>query len=86
MLKNFLEKIRSEFQHKISTILLKKSKGNRINLKNELEKIENFTQKKLSIELDEIMKLTNLAENYDISELTDQCLARNKKKNFKYTK
>ena len=26
------------------------------------------------------MKLTNLAENYDISELTDQCLARNKKK------
>tara|TARA_B110000444_G_C18795311_1_gene574521 strand:- start:179 stop:1159 length:981 start_codon:yes stop_codon:yes gene_type:complete len=60
--------------------IVEKSKGNRINLKNELEKIENFTQKKLSIELDEIMKLTNLAENYDISELTDQCLARNKKK------
>ncbi len=60
--------------------IVEKSKGNRINLKNELEKIENFAQKKLSIELDEIMKLTNLAENYDISELTDQCLARNKKK------
>ena len=29
--------------------IVEKSKGNRINLKNELEKIENFTQKKLSI-------------------------------------
>ncbi len=60
--------------------IIENSKGNRINLKNELEKIKNFSQKKLSIELNEINKLTNLAENYNISELTDQCLARNRKK------
>ena len=60
--------------------IIENAKGNRINLKNELEKIKNFSQKKLSIELNEIIKLTNLAENYNISELTDQCLARNKKK------
>ena len=60
--------------------IIENSKGNRINLKNELEKIKNFSQKKLSVELNEIIKLTNLAENYNISELTDQCLARNKKK------
>ena len=36
--------------------------------------------KKKTIEFNDIIKLTNLAENYDFSELTDQCLARNKKK------
>ena len=60
--------------------IIENSKGNRINLKNELEKIKNFSQKKLSVELNEIIKLTNLAENYNISELTDQCLVRNRKK------
>ena len=60
--------------------IVERSKGNRTNLKNELEKIANFSQKKISIGLDEIIKLTNLAENYNVSELTDQCLARNKKK------
>ena len=60
--------------------IIENSKRNRINLKNELEKIKNFSQKKLSVELNEIIKLTNLAENYNISELTDQCLAKNRKK------
>ena len=60
--------------------IVEKAKGNRINLKNELEKIGNFSHKKLSIEFNEILKLTNLAENHSISELTDQCLAKNKKK------
>ena len=44
--------------------IIENSKGNRINLKNELEKIKNFSQKKLSVELNEIIKLTNLAETY----------------------
>ena len=60
--------------------IIERSKGNRINLKNELEKIKNYSQKKLSIEINEIIKLTNLAENHTFSELIDQCLMRNKKK------
>ena len=60
--------------------IIERSKGNRINLKNELEKIKNYSQKKLSIEINEIIKLTNLAENYTFSELIDQCLMKNKKK------
>lgn len=60
--------------------IIERSKGNRIYLKNELEKIANYSLKKKTIEFDDIFKLTNLAENYDFSELTDQCLARNKKK------
>ena len=78
------QKFIRENKIKISTqninYIVEKSKGNRINLRNELEKIENFSKKKLSIGLREIVKLTNLAENYNISELADQCLARNKKK------
>ena len=30
--------------------------------------------------MNEILKLTNLAENYDISELTDNCLSKNTNK------
>ncbi len=61
-------------------LIVSKSMGNRINLKNELEKIDNFSKKKLSINHEEILKLTNLAENYNFSELVDSCLAKNKKK------
>tara|TARA_B100000902_G_C27228313_1_gene873419 strand:- start:295 stop:1290 length:996 start_codon:yes stop_codon:yes gene_type:complete len=60
--------------------VIERSKGNRINLKNELEKIFIYSLEKESINLDEIVKLTNLAENYNISNLIDQCLAGNKKK------
>ena len=59
---------------------IEKSKKNRVNLKNELDKIKIFCQNKPSIEFNDILKLTTSAENYEISELTDQCLAKNKKK------
>ena len=77
---NFFKENKIKISSQNINYIIENSKGNRINLKNELEKIKNFSQKKLSVELNEIIKLTNLAENYNISELTDQCLARNKKK------
>ena len=63
--------------------LVDRSRGDRQNLQGELAKIESFliTHKKITIE--DILKLTNLAENYDISELIDNCLAKNKKKTLK---
>ena len=57
-----------------------RSRGDRQNLKNELEKIKNFSQNKKKIEIEDILKLTNLAENYSVSELIDSCLSKNKKK------
>ena len=54
--------------------------GDRQNLKNELDKIENYLKNKTRISVDEIIKLTNLAENYSVSELIDNCLAKNQKK------
>ena len=32
-------------------------------------------------QIEDILKLTNLAENYSVSELIDSCLSKNKKKN-----
>ena len=47
---------------------------------NEMDKIENFTKNKKKIEIEDLLKLTNLAENFGVSELIDNCLAKNKKK------
>ena len=57
-------------------IIIERSSGDRKNLENELEKIKFFhIMKKITI--DEINKLTNLAENFTISELVDNCLSKN---------
>ena len=61
-------------------LLVDRSRGDRLNLNNELNKIENFTKNRKRINITEILKLTNLAENYSVTELVDSCLAKNLKK------
>ena len=61
-------------------ILVARSRGDRLNLNNEITKIENFIKKKKKINIDDILKLTNLAENYSVTELVDNCLSKNLKK------
>ena len=77
---NFIREKKIKISSQNINLIIERSKGNRINLKNELEKIAIYSLKKETINLDEILKLTNLAENYNISTLIDQCLAGNKKK------
>ena len=59
---------------------MERCRGNRQNLNNELIKIENFLISKKNISIEGILKLTNLAENYNVSELIDSCLAKNTNK------
>ena len=61
-------------------LITARSRGDRQNLNNELEKIESFLIDKKKINLEDVIKLTNLAENYSVSELIDSCLSKNKKK------
>ena len=61
-------------------VLVERSRGDRKNLNNELDKIENFSLNKKSLNLEEIIKLTNLADNYSASELVDHSLAKNTRK------
>ena len=64
-------------------IIIERSSGDRKNLENELEKIKFFSYYEKKITIDEINKLTNLAENFTISELVDNCLSKNIKKTIK---
>jgi len=75
----FKEKKISISQHTIN-LIVERSRGNRENLNNELEKINNYSKFGKKISTEDILKLTNLSENYNVSELTDNCLAKNIKK------
>ena len=61
-------------------IIINRCDGDRQILKNELEKIEFYCKNGKTINSEKISKLVNLIENYSISELVDNCLAKNKKK------
>ena len=61
-------------------VLVERSRGDRKNLKNELQKIETYSLNKKNLHLEEIMKLTNLSDNYSASEMVDQSLAKNARK------
>jgi len=61
-------------------ILVERSRGDRKNLNNELQKIEAYSSNKKNLNLEEIIKLTNLADNYSASELVDHSLAKNTRK------
>ena len=61
-------------------VLIERSRGDRKNLNNELEKIENFSLNKKKLNIEKIIKLTNLADNYGASELVDHSLAKNTRK------
>ena len=61
-------------------LIINKCNGDREILLNELNKIEYYSINGKKIGNDEILKLTNLNENHSVSELVDNCLAKNKKK------
>ena len=76
----FFREKKISISQQLVNLIVKRSRGDRQNLRNEMQKIESFTMNKNKIDLKDILKLTNLAENYDVSELVDSCLSKNKKK------
>ena len=78
-IKYFKEK-KIAISQQLINLIIERSNGDRKNLNNELNKIENFSKSKKKIEVEDILKLTNLAENYNASELVDSCLNKNIKK------
>ncbi len=61
-------------------LIVNKCNGDRGLLKNELEKIQLYLLNKNKISSEEIHKLINITENHSVSELIDNCLAKNQKK------
>ena len=81
---SLVQKFLLEKKIKISSeninLIVERARGDRINLYNELNKIDVFSKSKKRIEADDILKLTNLSENFSIYDLVDNSLAKNKKK------
>ncbi len=80
---NFFKDKKIPISREIINLITSRSRGDRQNLNNELEKIDSFIINKSKINSMDIMKLTNLAENYNVSELIDTCLSKNKSKTVK---
>ena len=77
---NFFRENKIIMSQQAINIIVERCRGDRQNLNNELQKIQNFIKNKKKVEIEDLLKLTNLAENYDVSELVDSCLAKNKRK------
>ena len=80
VINNFLKEKKFNLSQEIKNLLIERSKGDRINLKNELSKLENLQISKNKLSTDDVLKLSNLAENFSVFELSDNYLAKNSKK------
>ena len=83
LVNNFFKKEKISVSQEIINIIIERSNYDRLNLRNELNKIQSFAQGKQKITFENITKLTNLSENNNISELVDFCLAKNEKKTLR---
>ena len=77
---NFFRSNKIPVSQQAINLIVQRARGDRLNLSNELQKIKSYTSVKKKIDFEDILKLTNLAENYNVSELVDSCLSKNKKK------
>ncbi len=80
---NFLREKKLSISSSNINIIISKCNGDRENMFNELQKIEFYSKNNKKITSEAILKLTNLSENYDISELVNNSLAKNKNKIIK---
>jgi len=80
IISHFFRNKKISISQQLINILIERSRGDRKNLNNELAKIESFLLNKKNMNIQEIIKLTNLADNYSASELIDHALAKNTRK------
>ena len=77
---NFFREKKIPLSQENINLLVDRCRGDRENLNNELKKINIFISGKSQISSEEIIKITNLAHNYSINDLVDNCLSKNSKK------
>jgi len=74
---NFFREKNISISTEILNLVVERCRGDRNNLYTELEKISSLMLSKKRINTEDVILLTNLAENYSISELVDNCLSKN---------
>jgi len=80
VVQNFLRENQLNLSQEIKNILIERSGGDRINLKNELSKLKNLSVSRKKLNIEDVLKLSNLVENYSVFELGDNYLTKNSKK------
>ena len=75
----YLNKNKIKLSSESINLLVGRSSGSRENLKKELSKIYNYSHSNKEITFEVVKKLSNLAENFGVSELADNYLSKNKK-------
>ena len=80
IVQNFLKEKKILLSNQSINLIVQRSGGDRINLYNELQKIESFSKNQRKIHIEDIIKLTNSSEDLNFNELVDNALARNQKK------
>ena len=78
--KKFFYNYKISISQETINLLVSRCNGDRGHLKSELDKILIYINDKKSINLEEVYKLTNLAENISINELVDTSLSKNSQK------
>ena len=77
---NYLRENKIILSQEHINLIVNRCNGDRGVLKNELEKIKFLSISKKKLSTEDILKISNLVENHEISELVDNCLAKNQKK------
>ena len=80
IINDFLLKEKLRISQESINLLVQRARGDRKNLRNELSKLKFLLLSKKKINIEDIFKLSNLAENFSIFELSDNYLAKNSKK------
>ncbi len=78
--KKFFYNYKISISQETINLLVSRCNGDRGHLKSELDKVLLYMHDKRNINLEEIYKLTNLAENFSINELVDSSLSKNSQK------
>ena len=77
---NYLSSKKIQMSQININLIVSKCNGDREKLFNELNKIENYSLNGKKLDNHNISKLINLSEDHSVSELIDNCLAKNKKR------
>ena len=79
----FIKDKKISLSQEMINIIVERSSGDRQNLYNELIKLENYQKRGQKITIESVLKISNLAENFSVSELVDNCLSKNLNKTIK---
>ena len=77
---NFFKQKKISISQEVINFLIDRCRGDRSNLNNEMNKIYIYASENGKVSFEEVFKITNLAENFSVNELIDNCLAKNKKR------